>query len=158
MHDLLSFSIRVEGHDGDADRGVESQLDIGPLVEGKEDRVCPCFKLVVLGEYIDAEGRLRVEPNSKRLLQVYEVVLLAPDARAPAESLSPDILHPNRGGVAEVPLNFGIVFDWDLVWVEALALKHRYVQKLRWKRIAVRICAHFLHVNRLDGIVWVLQS
>jgi hypothetical protein len=59
------------------------------------------------------------------------MVLVASDARTPAESLPSDILHPKRGGVAEVSLDLGIVFDWDLVRVEALAFEHWDVQECR---------------------------
>ena len=58
VHDLLPFAVRVEGHDSDADSGVEGQLYIGPLIQGQEDRVCPSFELVVLGKDIHAEGCL----------------------------------------------------------------------------------------------------
>ena len=85
------------------------------------------------------------------------MVLVAPNARAPAEGLTSDVLDPKRGRVPEVALRLCVVLDRDFVGVQALALKHRNVLKCRGKRVTVRISADLFHVSRLDRIRLILQ-
>ena len=58
MHELLSFTVGIEGHHSDSKSRIECQLDVGPLVKRKEDGTGKSFEFIVLGKDVNSERSL----------------------------------------------------------------------------------------------------
>ena len=104
LHQLLSLSVLIEGHDCDARVLREGHLDIDPLVQRKEYRVGVRFIEIVLCVDVDAERGLAIVPKRKGLVKTKQMVLVATFGGVRLERMLAKVLHPETRRVADVAL------------------------------------------------------